>query len=169
MTVTGKSSFFDQFALGSESKHAYRQVAQPNHPESIHLCEFWQDRERADGVVVGRDIPSRPIASILRNLMVYEPIADCADFRIRHAGTAYIAHYGYDVTGKLMSEIFDGNSFKYNLKAAKEIIHSDRPEVFDANISQFGISRRHYEVVLMPVWGADKIFRWMLCGIFRFE
>ena len=121
------------------------------------------------GLVVGRDIPSRPIAGILRNLMLCEPIAEFSDFRIRHAGTAYIAHYGHDVTGKLMSDLFDPDIFKHNCTCAAAVIRSGQPEVLDANLSQFGISRRHYEVVQLPVWGPDKAAKWMLCGNFCFE
>jgi hypothetical protein len=170
MTGAGvKPSFFDQFALGSEFKRAYTPVAEPCHPHSVQLIEFWHEKESTGGLVVGRDIPSKAISGILRNLIVYEPIADCSDFRVRHAGTAYIAHYGIDVTGKLMSELFDAEIFRYNRAKAAEVIRSERPEVFDANLSQFGITRRHYEVMLLPVFAPDKNSRWLLCGIFRFE
>jgi hypothetical protein len=170
VTVTEpRTSFFDQFALGHENRHAYASVVEPKHPHSMQLVQFWQSGEKADGLVVGRDIPSRAIAAVLRNLMVCEPIAEFSDFRIRHAGTAYIAHYGYDVTGKLMSELFEPDIFKHNCICAAAVIRSGRPEVLDANLTQFGISRRHYEVVQLPVWGPDKTNKWLLCGIFRFE
>jgi len=169
MTGAASSSFFDQFALGPENRHAYASVAEARHPHSIRLVEFWREGEKDGGLVVGRDIPSRPIAALLRHLIVYEPVADCSDFRIRHAGTAYITHYGFDVTGKLMSELFEPDIFRHNCAKAKEVIWFGKPDILDANLSQFGISRRHYEVVQLPVWGPDKIGRWMLCGIFRFE
>jgi len=170
MTVAEpRPSFFDQFALGPENRHAYTLIVQPKHPKSVQLFEFWLDRQKVGGLVVGRDIPSRPIAGILRNLMVYEPTGDCTDFRVRHAGTAYITHYGYDVTGRMMSELFDAETFRFNCTKAGEIIRSNEPEIFDANLSQFGILRRHYEVVLLPVLGPDESTRWLLCGIFRFE
>jgi hypothetical protein len=169
MVAEPRTSFSDQLALGPENRRAYTPVVEPKHPRSVQLVQFWQEGEKSGGLVVGRDIPSRPIAAILRNLMVCEPIAEFSDFRIRHAGTAYIAHYGYDITGKLMSELYEPDIFKHNCRCAAEVIRSGRPEVLDANLSQFGISRRHYEVVQLPVWGPDKTNRWMLCGIFRFE
>jgi hypothetical protein len=169
MTSAGRGSYFDQFSLGPKNKRVYSPVAEPQHPKSITLVEFWRDREKAGGLIVGRDLPSRAIAAILRNLIVYEPIDDCSNFRVRHAGTAYVEHYGFDVTGKLMSELFDDDVFGFNCAKAKEVIHSGAPEVFDANLSEYGISRRHYEVVLLPVWGTDERSKWMLCGIFRFE
>jgi len=164
-----RTSLFDQFALGPKNQHAYVAVTEPRHPQSLQLIQFWREREDAGGLVMGEHIPSRPVAAILRNLMVCEPIADFSDFRIRHAGTAYIAHYGGDVTGKLMSEIYEPDVFKHNCACAAEVIRSGRPEVLDANLKQFGISRRHYEVVQLPIWGPDRTNRWMLCGIFRFE
>ena len=169
MATEPRKPFFDQFALGSDNQHAYTPVVEPKHPHSVQLVQFWQAGEKADGLVVGRDIPSRPIAAILRNLMVCEPIAEFSDFRIRHAGTAYITHYGCDVTGKLMSVVFEAEIFKHNCKCAAAVIRSGQPEVLDANLTQFGILRRHYEVVQLPVWGPDKTNKWMLCGIFRFE
>ena len=164
-----RTSLFDQFALGPENRHAYTPVSEPKHPSSLQLIQFWREREKAGGLVIGRDIPSRPIAGILSHLMICEPIDGFSDFRIRHAGTAYIAHYGYDVTGKLMSELFEPGIFEHNCLCAESVISSGKPEVLDANLSQFGISRRHYEVVQLPVWGPDRTSRWMLCGIFRFE
>ena len=108
MTATEpRETFSDQFALGPKNRHAYTPLVEPKHPHSVQLVQFWQEGEKAGGLVVGRDIPSRPIAAILRNLMICEPIADFSDFRIRHAGIAYITHYGHDVTGKLMSDVFD--------------------------------------------------------------
>lgn len=162
-------TLFDQFALGAENRHAYASVAEPKHPHSVRLMQFWEAGEKAGGLVVGRDIPSRPIAGILRNLMICEPVGAFSDFRIRHAGTAYIAHYGCDVTGKLMSDLFDPDIFKHNCQCAAAVIRSGRPEVLDADLSQFGISRRRYEVVQLPVWGPDRTSRWLLCGIFRFD
>jgi len=164
-----KPAFFDQFALGSRLERAYTRVVEPKHPQSIQLIEFWRERENAGGLVTGRDIPSKAISSILRNLILYEPVADCSDFRVRHAGTAFVGHYGVDVTGELMSELFDEDIFTFNLAKAKEVMNSDKPEIYDANLTQFGISRQHYEVVLLPVLAPDGISKWTLCGIFHFD
>lgn len=169
MADARRPSGFDQFALGPDYRRAYVVAAAPQHPGAIQLVEFWHEREKAGGIVVGRDIPSRPIAGILRHLTIYEPLAGYGDFRVRHAGTAYIEHYGYDVTGKLMSELFDVESFSHNRAKAEQVIRSETPEILDANLRQFGISRRHYEVVQLPIWGAGMQSRWLLCGIFRLE
>ena len=171
MTDSGaKTSFFDQFALGREYKRVYNRVAQPSHPLSIQLVAFWREKEKDGGLVAGRDVPSRAISGILRNLIIYEPLAESTDFRIRHAGTAYIAHYGMDVTGMMMSELFDDDDVRsHNFMIAEEVIRTDTVEIFDANLSQFGIARRHYEVVLLPVMAPDRASKWLLCGLFRFD
>ena len=170
MTDSGaKTSFFDQFALGPEYKRVYRRVAEPSHPLSIQLVAFWREKEEDGGIVAGRDVPSRAISGILRNLIIYEPLAESADFRVRHAGTAYLAHYGKDVTGMLMSDLFDDDVLSHNFMIAEEVIRTNIVEIFDANLSQFGVARRHYEVVLLPVLTPDRASKWLLCGLFQFD
>jgi hypothetical protein len=168
--MTGRStnsSIFDQFALGPEQKRAYRRVHEPSHPQSVRLLAFQSNKE--GGLEIGRDVPSRAISGLLGNLIIYEPLADGADFRVHHAGTAYIAHYGGDVTGKLMSEIFEPAIFQYNRTVANGVIRRGVSEIFEANLSQFGITRRRYEIALLPVWARGRTGRWLLCAIFQFD
>ena len=47
------------------------------------LLDYWRARQAEDGFVVGRDVPSRRLACVLRNLAIYEPIEDGRDFRVR--------------------------------------------------------------------------------------
>ena len=161
--------FFDQIAPEQKSIRSYKVVADPSHEGTIQLIQYWREKDSSGGLVVGRDIPSKAISNILSNLIVYEPISDFADFRVQHAGTRNYAHYHGDVTGKLMSELFDAEAFKYNCAKAKEVLLSHRMMIFEADLSQFGITRRTYEVVLLPVLAPDRSSPWMLCGIFRFD
>ena len=63
----------------------------PRHPGAKLTFDVWQERMAQGGFVVGRDIPSRALGGVLRNLAVYEPLEGGEDFRIRVAGTAFFA------------------------------------------------------------------------------
>ena len=161
--------FFDQLAPEQKSVRSYKVVAAPALEGSIQLIKYWREKDSSGGLVVGRDIPSKAISSILSSLIVYEPISDFADFRVQHAGTRNFSHYDGDVTGKLMSELFDAEAFKHNSAMARGVMLSHKMMIFEADLSQLGITRRTYEVVLLPVLAPDKSSPWMLCGIFRFD
>ena len=51
-----------------------RPLAQPRHRGAQLLLNIWREREAAGGFTIGRDIPSRNIARIMHNIMVYEPV-----------------------------------------------------------------------------------------------
>ena len=62
----------------------------PTHPKAIRLLEFWNERA-VDGIVIGRDVPSRKIADLLSHISIGEPIEGGTDFRIRLAGSSLSA------------------------------------------------------------------------------
>ena len=160
---------FVRAASQSEYERVYAPIAEPRHPHTILLFDVWKRAEADGGFVVGRDIPSKSLAAILRDLVLYEPVPDRLDLRVRLAGTACIGHYGMDVTGKLMSELFDASSFEFNLRSALDVIRTAEPKIFAAELSRLGIVQGHYEIALLPVWQPDKSGRWLLCGVFEFD
>ena len=152
----------------AESNYKYAIVASPTHPDAQELLAFWKSRP-SGGIVIGRDVPSRKIANLLGHIAIYEPVDGRRDFRVRLAGNSVRGRYGSDIKGKLMSELFDAEAFAYNCAKAKEVLLSHQMMIFEADLSQFGITRRTYEVVLLPVLAPDQSSKWMLCGIFRFD
>lgn len=153
--------------LGPEFKRVYRQLSAPSLPATELLLAVWQERQGAGGLVIGQDIPSMAVASVLRNLIVYEPVGDFADFHVRLAGSGYLAHYGYDVTGKAMSELFNSETFLHNLRFGRQVVETQTPFLFSAILTEFGITRVCYELALLPVLAPDRATKWMLVGAFR--
>lgn len=160
---------FYLFAPQSEYERIYTPLAEPCHPHTIQLVEVWKRADTDDGFIVGRDIPSKSLATILRDLILYEPVPDSLNFHVRLAGTASISHYGMDVTGKLMSELFDAPTFEFNVRTGWDVVQTAKPKFFTAELRRLGIVQGHYEIALLPVWSPNKGSRWLLCGVFEFD
>ena len=69
------------------------EIPTPTQYGACLLLDQWKTREQRGGFVVGRDVPSRDLASILRNIGLFEPIDGAADFRVRLAGTAFMRRF----------------------------------------------------------------------------
>lgn len=152
--------------LGPEFKRVYRQLTTASFPATELLLTLWRERQGAGGLVIGQDVPSRVIASVLRYLIVYEPVGDFVDFHVRLAGTGYFAHYGQDVTGMAMSALFDPETFLHNLRYGRQVVEMQAPRLFLATLTEFGIARGSYELALLPVLAPDRATKWMLVGAF---
>ena len=60
----------------------------PRHLHAQLLYDHWSKRK--DSFIIGRDIPSRALAPVLRNVAVLEGNRDHSDFHVRLAGTAWL-------------------------------------------------------------------------------
>ncbi|MGA7676681.1 MAG: PAS domain-containing protein [Rhizomicrobium sp.] len=143
----------------------YRAVAAPSHPKAQKLLAFWKDRAK-DGVVVGRDVPSRPISDILSNIMIYEPIDGGRDYRVRLAGESIRRRFGRDVSGMLMSELFSPDEFREHIGTARACIESGTMAIVDSRLTNGAVEWMHLEVVVLPVTAPDRVGKWVLIGLF---
>ena len=168
MTTDHKISF-EGFSPSLEFERTYTPLEFPAHPDAAFLLDYWRAKESAGGLVIGRDIPSRSISRVLRNLMVNEPTADGHDFYIRVAGTMCLRRYGREVTGLLFSDLFDQPTFEHHCASAYESLRANRPMLLDVKVKRSGIEQAHYEIVRLPVWAPDKAARWSLVGVFFFD
>jgi hypothetical protein len=168
--MTGINPYlFCRSTAEAEHERTYKSITEPSHPGTITLLDAWKRADAEGGFVVGRDVPSRSLATVLRDLILYEPVLDSLNFRVRLAGTVCIAHYGMDITGKLMSELFDAPTFEFNVRSGWNVIQTAEPRLFAAELSRLGIVLHHYEIALLPVWSPDRNDRWLLCGVFKFD
>jgi hypothetical protein len=143
-------------------------------PEPIHfgarlLFDNWRKRRAKDGFVVNRDVPSRALASVLRNLIVYEPQDGARDFRVRLAGSALIRRFDCDITGLKLSELFDRTSFECHRDAMVDIVQTDTPSILDVKLVAKGRTQLHFEVLGLPVQSPDKSAVWVLGGLFYYD
>ena len=137
----------------------------PKHSGAELLHSLWQRKRAEGGFVVGRDIPSRELSSVLRNLAVYEAIERGMDFRVRIAGTAFYRRFGEDVTGKRLSELFDARMFKAIRARLNSTLASARPTSVEIERMQGGNSG-NFEILMLPVSAPSRTAHWVLVGMF---
>jgi len=138
----------------------------PTHSGASLMLRVWQSRMAADGFQVGRDVPSRALSRVLRNLAVYEPVDGARDIRVRLAGTAFYRRFGRDVTGARFSELFDLPAFAQYRDLLIEIIESGSPTVLAIERGQGSRAPMRYECLLLPVLSPDRAAHWVLAGLF---
>ena len=137
----------------------------PSHPGAQLIYRNWSEYREDGGLVVGRDLPSRALAGVLRNLAVYEPVGGTADFRVRVAGTGLVRRYGCDVTGLPLSQIYEQHAFERQRDLMTAIRNGARA-FFDVDMVRAGRTELQYESLFLPVRSPDLQQRWVLAGIF---
>ncbi len=148
-------------------KTEYRTITTLAHPESPKALAFW-DARPADGIIIGRDVPSRAIASLLSHVIVHEPIKGGSDLKVRVAGTAIRRRFGDDITGKTMADLFPTPDFPNRLQSVLTAIETDTPQLADCCISTSSFDILHSELVIMPVLAPDRVTKWGLTVVFFF-
>lgn len=151
-----------------ELEDHYSVVPSPRHPESCRLYEFWQARG-PEGIVVGRDVPSREIASLLSHIVIWEPVDQGRDLKVRLAGASLQRRFPFDIKGRLMSELFAPDDFQHHLTTTVEVLESGKPLVTDSRLIRGTVEELHLEVVVLPVVAPDRISKWVMTGLFYFS
>jgi hypothetical protein len=141
-------------------------IAAPVHFGARLLFENWRKLRAQDGFVVHRDVPSRALASVLRNLVIFEPLDGMADFRVRLAGSAMIRRFDCDITGLKLSELFDPVAFAGHRDAMIEIARQGTASIHDVKFTARNRTDLHFEAIGLPVQSPDRSAVWILGGIF---
>jgi hypothetical protein len=152
----------------SECSEKYAIVPAAVHPDSNYLLSFWEARPR-DGIVLGRDVPSRAIARLLGSIMVWEPVEQGQDMKVRLAGDALHRRFPGDLRGRRMSELFMPVNFRGHLQNAHHVIAGGQPLILDSRMYYGNIEKLHVEVVLLPVAAHDRSGNWLMAGSFYFN
>jgi hypothetical protein len=137
----------------------------PEHFGAKRTLQNWQEKHQSGGFVVGRDLPSRVLAGVLRNLAIYEPVESGADFRVRVAGTALVRRYGCDVTGLLLSQLYEPRAFEGQLGAMTKAANG-APMFCDVRVMRAGRLELQYESLQLPVRSPDLAQNWVMGGFF---
>lgn len=125
----------------------------------------WQERRSDGGFAIGRDLPSRALAPALRSLAVLEPVDDGRDFRVRVAGMALVRRYECDVTGLMLSQLYEKDAFVAH-RAGLHLALGGAPQFFDVEISHKARVLLRYEALQLPVLSPDRGRTWVLSGYF---
>ncbi len=103
---------------------------------------------RGGGFVIGRDVPARPIARLLKNLLIHEPLPDGTDTRVRLAGTAVKHRFGAEVHGTMFSDLFPPAEFRHHLAGALDVVRTGVPVVVDSSLKRGALVELHTEIVI---------------------
>lgn len=153
-----------------ELEHRFRAVREPEHPSTLKLIAYWQSCEAQGGMRMGRDIPARAIAKLLRDLTVSEPVGDWEDARVRLAGSGMNEHFGREVSGLLNSEIFAGRTEdkQMMLAGARNVIAKNRPGTVEHTLFDGERAVLRQEMTALPLLSPDGSAHWILIGTFNF-
>lgn len=138
----------------------YRTVDALRHPDAITALRFWA-RRPPDGLRIGRDIPSRPIAKLLSGLVIYTPLADCSDARVHLAGSGLWRRFGRDITGLLMSQLLSPDDFRIRITEFREVIECGEPRLAEIIHSTAGIEVLRVDMLVLPVVAPNGTDRWI--------
>ncbi len=144
-------------------------MREPSHYDARHLFEFWRERNSEGGFIVGRHVPSRPLARLLSHLVVYEPLNGGEDFRARIAGTSLLRRFGRDISGCKLSELFEPDAFEAQRDDMQSLLRTGKPCVLEVKASLDGYPALHFEIVALPVLAPDGQTPWILSGLFYYD
>jgi hypothetical protein len=145
------------------------EIPQPTQYGARLLLDHWITREARGGFVVGRDVPSRDIASILRNLALYEPIEGGADYRIRLAGAAFMRRFGRDITGLKLSQIYDVAKLESQRESLEGVIRTKTPHIVDVRVVRGDRVFLRFEGLRLRVLSPDRKNAWVMGALFSSE
>jgi hypothetical protein len=150
-----------------ETSTRYSTVDHARHGDALKLVGFWESRP-ADGLVMARDIPSRSISHLLKNVAILEPTPDRTDMHIRLAGASLIRRWGTHVKGRMLSQLLPPSTFQDHLRSHLTAIDTDKPVIVDVSLMAYTVEKLQFEVVLLPIYAPDHKCKWVLSGMFFF-
>ncbi len=149
----------DPCAASPGVRSAYKPIMELTHPLKDKVLAFWHDRP-VDGIVIGRDVPSRVIASLLSRVIVHEPIDGDRDLKVGVAGGGIVRLFGTDIPGKTMSELFPTPDFAERRESVLKAIREGTPQYADCVLSAGNIEMLHTELVILPVYAPNHVDVW---------
>jgi hypothetical protein len=135
----------------------------PAHPHAKLLLDNWRMREL--DFTIGRDIPARPLGSVLRYLAILDPMAE-PEFRVRLAGTAWLRRYGRDVTGLLLSDLYMDDELLVWQELLRETVLGGGPISRDATLIGEGGLQLHFEILALPALASNGHDPCVMAGLF---
>jgi hypothetical protein len=153
--------------VGERAEIVPTRIAAPHHTDSAALFAYWQSFIARGGLVLGRDLPAREIAPLMSKLNIMEPMAD-GDFRVRLAGSGLMRRFGEDVTGRMLSSLYDAQSFQNFSAGLRSTLDTGVPHIVDVRIVTEAYKHLHMEYICLPVKAYDGLRDWVLTGAFYF-
>lgn len=145
----------------------YTRVDVLEHPDAAAALRFWQNRP-ADGIKIGRDVPSRAIARLLSRTVIYEPMDGGIDFKVHLAGSGIRRRFGRDITGELLSQLYNANDLLPRLKGVQEVLATGEARTARVIHRAADVEVLKIELFQMPLMAPNGTDRWVLTFAFYF-
>jgi hypothetical protein len=139
----------------------YRQIGAPKHPAAAQAIAFWNARP-ADGIVIGRDVPSRAIASQLNRIMVLEPLEGGSDLKVRVAGDAVQERFKSEIAGRTFADLFRRHHAAERIALVMTAVTAEALRFADCVIAGGSLEISHTEHVILPVFAPGRAARWAM-------
>lgn len=118
------------------------------------LVSEWQSHQ-PEGVVLTRDIPSRETATLLSSMIIWEPVGDWLDARVRLMGSSLYFRFGKDVKGMLMSELFSAGEMQKHFGMLRRCMLERKPMFMHSCMTSGDVEVMQLDLVVLPIWDAD--------------
>lgn len=145
---------------------SYSVSAEPREADAREFLARWRARAQDGDIVIGTDIPSRPFARFLANLMIVEPVEEEKDCRIRLAGSLVRRRYGREVSGQRMSGLFSPHIFERHIADMREVRRTGKPLILAATVPQKDTLPLSFDVVIVRALAPDRQTMWNVVGVF---
>lgn len=151
---------------GQPLRIQFEEIEALSHADAEALLAYWSHCRKSGGFVMSRDVPSKAIARLMKYLVVLEPLTDCVDFKYHLTGMVLTERLGRDVTGMLISEVFEPGPAQSLIDAARKTIDTDGPIFARIHIRGVLSDVRKPELVLLPIGQLHAPDTWVLVGVF---
>ena len=93
------------------------------------LFAYWASRRQGARLPSRRDVDPREIKRLLPTITLTEVVRPALDFRIRLAGTGLYDVYGREITGKMLSDVYNSAAADYWRSELGKVVSERRPAV----------------------------------------
>ena len=135
----------------------------PEQPRAKMLYEYWLSCEHRDGLTFGRDFPAKPIMSLLKNILVFQPIE--GDYVLRVTGNELRRRFGRDPSRQKLTDLFSKEEFAEQLESLDSVRLSGKPSFYRIEMTN-KLQKIVRETQFLPAWSADRSERWLLGALF---
>lgn len=149
-----------------KARSEYRRPKALSHPLAAEALQFWRHRP-SDGIVIGRDVPSRIMAGLLSRAIVYEPVEGGRDVKVQLAGSDVRRRFAGDITGRRLSELLVADDCAMWFDTVKEAIARNAPKIAAISHRVGAIELLRLELLTLPVAAPRGNKKWALTFCFH--
>lgn len=128
------------------------------------LYEYWRDKKGSRRFPARRDIDPLDFAYVLGHVMLLDVLSDPLRFRVRVHGTDMVMRAGYDLTGKLVSDMPTTDYRRYVHERCEGLVSTGEPLALRHTRTLKGRTRG-YEALWLPFSDDGRQVTMLLCAL----